>query len=210
MAEPLEAKTELSDETLCAMAAEGDSCAEEELIIRYRRVVLSRSRSYYLMGGDNEDLVQEGMIGLLKAIRLYDPGRGASFRTYANLCVNHALISAVTSAARNKHLPLNSSISFENPLLDENSGYLSGQESDQNLNPEDLLITQEEIQERLDSIQTRLSDFERCILGYYLKGLTYSEISRQAGRPIKSVDNAVQRVRKKLSRHNSHSDFSSS
>ena len=202
-------KDELSDETLCAMAAEGDSHAEEVLIIRYRRIVLIRSRSYYLMGGDNEDLVQEGMIGLLKAIRLYDPGRGASFQTYANLCINHALISAVTAAARNKQLPLNSSISFENPLFAENFGYLSGQESDQNLNPEDLLITQEEIQERLDSIQTRLSEFERCILGYYLKGLTYSEISRQAGRPIKSVDNAVQRVRKKLSRHKSHGDSSS-
>ncbi len=201
MAIPVENHNTISDEALCQRAAQGDSSAEEELVLRYRRMVLIRSRSYFLMGGDNEDLVQEGMIGLLKAIRFYDARRGAAFRTYADRCVNHALISAVTAAVRNKHLPLNNSISLENPLIDGTSNYLYGYGTEPTLNPEELLITQEEFYERLEAIQSRLSGFERRILGFYLKGLSYSEIARQADCSVKSVDNAVQRVRRKLSHH---------
>lgn len=199
MAIPVNCSNAFKDEELCLLAAQGDPQAEEQLILRYRRTVLVSARSYFLMGGDNEDLVQEGMIGLLKAIRFYNPQRGASFRTYASRCVNHALISAVTAAARNKHLPLNNSISLETPILNGNSNYLFGQGADTIADPEELMITQEELNERLVSIQNQLSSFERRILEYYLKGLSYSEIARQVGRPVKSVDNAVQRVRRKLS-----------
>ncbi len=194
----------MSDEMLCLATKQGDGMAEECLILRYRRTVLISSRSFFLMGGENEDLVQEGMVGLLKAIRSYDPRRGTSFRTFADRCVNHALISAVQSAARDKHTPLNTYVSLENPLFDDSAEYLPAEAMD----PEQLLILQEEIQECLDAVRSRLSSFEAKILGLYLKGLSYSEIALQVNRPVKSVDNAVQRVRRKLSRRLSHSDCS--
>ncbi len=194
----------MSDEALCLATKRGDGMAGECLILRYRRNVLISSRSFFLMGGENEDLVQEGMVGLWKAIRSYDSRRGASFRTFAERCVNHALISAVQSAARDKHTPLNTYVSLENPLFDDSAEYLPAEAMD----PEQLLILQEEIQECLDAVRSRLSSFEAKILGLYLKGLSYSEIALQVNRPVKSVDNAVQRVRRKLSRRLSHSDCS--
>lgn len=205
MAIPANYGNTLKDEELCRLAAQGDPQAEEQLILRYRRTVLISARSYFLMGGDNEDLVQEGMIGLLKAVRFYDPRRGATFRTFADRCVNHALISAVTKAARNKHLPLNNSISLETPLLDGNSNLSFPQEAETAPSPEDLMITREEFHERLAAIQSQLSHFELRILEYYLEGLSYSEIAQQVGRTVKSVDNAVQRVRRKLSHQELHS-----
>jgi RNA polymerase sporulation-specific sigma factor len=197
---------DMSDEALCLATAQGDALAEEHLILRYRRTVLISSRSFFLLGGENEDLVQEGMVGLLKAIRSYDSHRGASFRTYADRCVNHALITAVQSAARDKHTPLNTSVSLENPLFDDSADYLPGQA----LDPERQMILQEEVHECLGAIHSQLSSFETKVLGLYLKVLSYSEIALQVNRPVKSVDNAVQRVRRKLSHKLSHSDSSKS
>ncbi len=188
-----------TDEALCQLAQGGDAAAEEALLLRYRRAVLACSRSYFLMGGDNEDLIQEGMIGLLKAIRRYDAGRGASFHTFANRCINHALISAVTAAVRGKHLPLNTSISLESPLVDslDPLSFAAQPLPD----PEELIITEEELHERLRAIRSRLSKMEQRIIRYYLKGLSYSEIAQAMGCSVKSADNAVQRVRRKLSQH---------
>jgi RNA polymerase sporulation-specific sigma factor len=195
-----------SDEALCLAATRGDARAEEVLILRYRRRVLIASRSFFLLGAENEDLVQEGMVGLFKAIRSFDPSRGASFRTYADRCVNHAFLSAVQAAARDKHTPLNTSVPLENPLYDDRAEYLPGQAID----PERQMILQEEVRECLRAIRSQLSQFEIKVLGLYLKGLSYSEIASQVSRPVKSIDNAVQRVRRKLSRTKTQGDSSKS
>jgi RNA polymerase sporulation-specific sigma factor len=200
----------MSDEALCQAAAQGTVTAEETLVLRYRRLVRVCARPYFLLGGDSEDLVQEGMVGLLKAIRSYRAGQGASFHTYAEHCINHALISAVRAAARQKHIPLNTYVSFENPLFDKSPNLLSGQPALQQMDPEALMIGREEVKERLDAIRSQLSHFEAKILGLYLNGLSYSEIASQVNRPVKAVDNAVQRIRRKLSAQIFHGDVSES
>lgn len=179
-------RTECSDEFLCQLAAGGDQAAEEELVKRYLRFVRVCARPYFLAGGDSEDLIQEAMFGLLKAIREFDPQRDAAFRTFAEVCIRNRIRSAVTTAARDKHAPLNNSIPFESPMLG------SGDD------PEELYISREEEAERLDRLQQRLSPLEQSILSLFLRGLSYREISAQVGRPIKSVDNAVQRIRRKV------------
>ncbi|MCD7838504.1 MAG: sigma-70 family RNA polymerase sigma factor [Clostridiales bacterium] len=185
----------LTDEALCRLAAQGDQAAEELLAMRYARMVRACARPLFLMGGDSEDLTQEGMMGLLAAIRSYSPERGVSFHAYAETCVKNRMISAVRSASGKHHTPLNDSIPIETPLFDENCHYTATlPESD----PEEILITRESIQERLGSLFSKLSDFEAEILKLYLSGLSYSEIADQADRPVKSVDNAIQRIRRKL------------
>lgn len=182
-----------TDEQLCTLAHEGDSAAEETLVLRFTRLVRACSRPLFLMGGDSEDLMQEGMLGLINAIRDYAPEHGSSFRTFAEICVRNRMISAVRSASGKHHTPLNDSIPIEAPLFDESSHYdLS--ETD----PEAILITRETLQERMTLLNNRLSGFEAKVLGLYLSGLSYSEIAGQTGRPLKSIDNAVQRVRRKL------------
>lgn len=187
---------DLKDEALCLLAADGALWAEEELVSRYGRIVRMCARPLFLAGGDSEDLIQEGMLGLLAAIRRFDGGRDASFRTYAEICIRNRLRSAVKAARRVKHTPLNESVSFETPLFDGSSIHLFPSEE----SPEDLLISREEFKERLDSLRTRLSGFETEVLPHYLEGLTCGEIVQRVGRTPKSVDNAVQRIRQKLAR----------
>ncbi len=184
----------LPDGELCRRAACGEPRAEEELVSRYGRLVRVCARPLFLAGGDSEDLIQEGMLGLLSAIRSYDAGRPASFRTYAEICIRSRLATAVRAAQRDKHLPLNHSVSFETPLFDGTSAYLFSSEE----SPEDVIIGREALQERLDALRDQLSDFESEILSYYLGGLSCVEIARRVGRPPKSVDNAVQRIRRKM------------
>lgn len=179
-------QNECSDEFLCQLAADGDRVSEEELVKRYFRFVRVCARPYFLAGGDSEDLIQEAMFGLLKAIREFDPQRDAAFRTFAEVCIRNRIRSAVTTAARDKHAPLNNSVPFESPMLG------SGDD------PEKLYISREEEAERLDRLQQRLSPLEKNILSLFLRGLSYREISAQVGRSIKSVDNAVQRIRRKV------------
>lgn len=179
-------KSEYSDEFLCQLAAAGDRTAEEELVKRYLRPVRMYARPYFLVGGDSEDLIQEAMFGLLKAIREFDPQRDALFHTFAEVCIRNCIRSAITTATRDKHSPLNNSVPFESPML--GSG----------VDPEELYISREEEAERLDMLQKRLSPLERKILILFLHGLSYQEISIQVGRPVKSVDNAVQRIRRKV------------
>ena len=185
-----------TDEQLCDLAAQCNSDAESQLALRYSWLVRACARPLFLAGGDSEDLIQEGMVGLLSAIRTYDPVREARFRTYAEVCIRRRLLSAVRDASRDKHSPLNHYISFETPLFDT-AGYLSVQKE----NPEDVLIGKEEWKERLTALKDQLSGFEAKILRLYLNGLSYAEIAQQVGRSQKSVDNAVQRIRRKVARH---------
>lgn len=184
---------EQSDERLCALAAEGDRRAEDALISRYTRMVRQLSRPLFLMGGDSEDLIQEGMLGLWKAVRDYESGRGASFRTFAQTCVKNSMITAVRTAAGKHHIPLNDSVPFETLLFDR-SEQLSVTD------PETLYIDREVLQEQLNQFYSKLSGFEAKVLDLFLDGLSYSEIADQVERPTKSVDNAVQRIRRKLAK----------
>lgn len=200
-------ESNVTDEALCGQAAEGDRLAEEILVLRYNRLVRVCARPYFLLGGDSEDLIQEGMLGLIKAIREYNPNHSASFRTFAEVCVRNRIISAIKAASRDKHTPLNHSVSIENPLFDETSGYYSIDAMDHQADPETLVISREEFQERRQAILSQLSGFEATVLGFYLDGLSCSEIAAQVDRSPKSVDNAVQRVRRKLAQTNP-GDFS--
>ena len=195
-----------SDETLCGLAAAGDNNAEECLAARYSRLVRACARPYFLAGGDSEDLLQEGMIGLLSAIRGFDPGREASFQTYAEVCIRNRLLSAVRTAGREKHDPLNSSVSLEIPLYDDIPQPYPGQPLAES--PEEMLIGREEWKGRLTALRAMLSGFERTVLGLYLDGLSYAEIAAQTGKPLKSVDNAVQRIRRKAAPFFSSGDIS--
>ena len=202
---------QLTDEQLCVRAVSGDRLAEEELVVRYRRLVRMCARPYFLAGGDSEDLIQEGMLGLLAAIREYDPGRAASFRTYVEVCIKHRLLSAVRAASRDKHMPLNQSVSFETPLFSGNGDYFpyhapGGQVED----PEEILLSREAFRERMDALMGQLSGFEASILRLYLNGLSYIEIAAEVNKSPKSVDNAVQRIRRKLAQQSSSGDVSES
>ena len=200
-----------SDECLCVRSKSGDRSAAEELVLRYNRVVRVCARPYFLAGGDSEDLIQEGMLGLWNAIREYDPRREVSFRTYAETCIRNRLRSAITAAARDKHSPLNNSVSFETPLFDGFAVHdICGREYRCLENPEDTLIGQEEVRERMNVLKGQLSGFEAKILGLYLEGLSYSEIAAEVKRSPKSVDNAVQRIRRKVAQHFSSGDVSES
>ena len=188
-----------SDETLCHLVTNGNREAEEILVTRYNRLVRTCARPFFLIGGDSEDLTQEGMVGLIKAVREYDAEKEASFRTFAEICIRNRLHSVLRAAARDKHLPLNQSVPFDTPFFDSNS-YTVGSSDIAQANPEDLLILQESFNEMWKRVQKQLSEFEAKILGFYLDGLSYQEIAVKVCKSPKSVDNAVQRIRRKVAR----------
>lgn len=190
-----------TDEELCKLALSGIHMAEEVLVTRYRRLVRVCARPLFLAGGDSEDLLQEGMIGLLAAIREFDPKREAGFHTYAEVCIRNRLRSAVKMAARNKHTPLNHSLSLD---TDDPSDHRRQQ------SPEEILIDREAFAERMELFSGELSDLEYQVLRHYLDGLSSHEIAQAISRPPKSVDNAVQRIRRKLARHLAFGEFSES
>ncbi len=175
--------THYSDRELLALAAASHG-AMRELIQRHTRLVRACARPLFLAGGDHEDLVQEGMIGLLDAIRGYRPDSGTPFEAFAALCIRRHLISAVRAAAARKHAPLNDSV----PL--EGSGVLLS-------DPESELISREQFRDFMKALEQQLSPTERRVLALYLEGYSYREISRRLGKAQKSVDNAVQRIRRK-------------
>ena len=204
-------QSERADEALCTLAASGDRIAEEALVMRYHRLVRICARPYFLAGGDSEDLIQEGMVGLLAAIREYDSGKAASFRTFAEVCIKNRLISVIKAAARDKHMPLNNYVSFETPLFSGNGDHYAYGAADQlQEDPEAILLGREAFQERMRALEGQLSGFEASILRLYLNGLSYSEIAAEVNKSPKSVDNAVQRIRRKLAQHHSFGDFSES
>ena len=191
---------EMTDGTLCRLVAEGDRSAEELLVSRYNRLVRMCSRPFFLVGGDSEDLIQEGMLGLLKAIRTYDASKEASFRTYAEVCIRSRLYSVLRSQQLDNQAPLNHSVLLEAPFFDSNS-YTVDTFSVSQSNPEDLMILQESFDEMWKRVQDQLSEFEAKILGFYLDGLSYQEIAIKVRKSPKSVDNAVQRIRRKVAQH---------
>ncbi len=180
----------------------GDVQAEEALVAEYSRLVRMCARPYFLAGGDSEDLIQEGMIGLLSAIRRYEPASGVPFRAYAEFCIRRRLYSAIKSAARYKHTPLNDYVSIESPQFDESNAASSSFLRD----PEDLVIAREHFHELSRGFLGKLSGFESQIMGLYLDGLSYEEMAAKVGRSAKSVDNAVQRIRKKLTQFLNNGD----
>ena len=156
----------MTDEEICLLAEAGSTAAEEALVQRYGRMVRACARPLFLAGGDSEDLFQEGMMGLLSAVRSFERGRDASFRTYAEICIRRRLYSAIRAAQGSKHFPLNHSISFEPPLFDGTNAYLFSSEE----SPEDVIIGREELRERLAALKGQLSEFEAKILPPYLSG----------------------------------------
>lgn len=193
----------MDDEAVIEMVHKGESEALDFLIKKYRNFVRAKARSYFLIGADREDIVQEGMIGLYKAIRDYKEDKLTSFKAFAELCITRQIITAIKTATRQKHIPLNSYVSLDKPIYDE--------ESDRTLldvitgakitNPEELIINREEFDSMEDKMAELLSDLERKVLSLYLDGQSYQEISEELNRHVKSIDNALQRVKRKLERY---------
>ena len=196
-----------SDEALCALAAAGIRQAEEVLVTRYNRLVRTCARPFFLAGGDSEDLIQEGMVGLIHAVREYDSSKEASFRTFAEICIRNRLYSVLRAAARDKHAALNQSVPLDTPFFDSNS-YTSGTNNLAQRNPEEFMIDREHTAALLSGVRKQLSEFEAKILGYYLDGLSCREIAETVGKPPKSVDNAVQRIRRKVAQQLLSGDLS--
>ena len=193
----------MTDEDVVALCRTGDSVAVEYLLNKYKNFVRSKARSYFLIGADHEDIVQEGMIGLYKAIRDFRPEKLASFRAFAELCITRQIITAIKTATRQKHIPLNSYVSLNKPLYEEESDrtLLDVCAEGHSSNPEELIISQEDlrgIHQRIDEV---LSDLEQEVLAAYLDGKSYQEIADNLGRHVKSIDNALQRVKRKLERY---------
>ena len=193
----------LPDEDLISLIREGDSQATDYLMEKYKDLVRMRAGSMYILGGEREDLVQEGMIGLFKAIRDYDCGRDASFRTFASLCVSRQLYSFVRSSGRKKNIPLNTALSLNaSSGTDETEGeadaLLDFLKADETSNPEEYLLHQERLQRLEKKIEGQLSSFEKQVLDLHLTGMGYVEIAHVLNKPEKSTDNALQRVRTKL------------
>ena len=197
-----------SDEKLQDLSAEGNTMAEEELVTRYLRLVRICARPYFLVGGDSEDLTQEGMFGLISAIREYNTEMNTSFRTFAEQCIKNRLISAVRSASRKKHTPLNDGVSLDEFLSDEEKSMtvLIG-ESFRRV-PEEQVLARESVDEVFLTYSRCLSKLENQILVLFLDGLSYREIGDRLNRQQKSVDNAVQRIRHKLAQYNLRGDTS--
>ena len=193
-----------SDEMLADLARAGDDKALEELLERYRHYARAKARSYFLAGADREDIVQEGMIGLFKAVRDFDIQHNTAFRAFAELCITRQIITAIKTATRQKHMPLNSYVSLNKPLDDANGGERALAESlvsPSVLDPADLVISAEEIATIRNSMDELLSDLEIEVLQLYMDGKSYQEIADVLGRHVKSIDNALQRIKRKLEQH---------
>lgn len=191
---------EISDEEIVLKAKGGNKLAQEKIINKYEQFVRSKAKSYFLIGADKEDIYQEGMIGLYKAIRDFNPEKLTSFKGFAELCITRQIITAIKTATRQKHIPLNTYVSLNKPIYEE--------ESDRTLldviegltvsDPEELIIGREEVNHIEKEISKVLSELELEVLMSYLDGKTYQEIACDLDRQAKSIDNALQRVKKKL------------
>ncbi|MEI4790100.1 RNA polymerase sporulation sigma factor SigH [Bacillus sp. FJAT-53060] len=194
---------QLEDEQVIERVHVGDSDALDYLITKYRNFVRAKARSYFLIGADREDIVQEGMIGLYKSIRDFREDKLTSFKAFAELCITRQIITAIKTATRQKHIPLNSYVSLDKPIYDEESDrtlldIISGAKA---LNPEDLIISKEEFDDIEMKMGELLSELERKVLVLYLDGRSYQEISEDLNRHVKSIDNALQRVKRKLEKY---------
>ncbi|MDD2372731.1 MAG: RNA polymerase sporulation sigma factor SigH [Syntrophomonadaceae bacterium] len=197
------AYTEMIDEEIVELAQQGDQFAIEFLVDKYKNFVRAKARSYFLIGADKEDIIQEGMIGLFKAIRDYRLDKLTSFRAFAELCITRQIITAIKTATRQKHIPLNSYVSLNKPIYDEESDrtLIDILSTNKITNPEDIIISREEfifIEKKMGEI---LSSLEWKVLMAYLEGKSYQEIAAELKRHVKSIDNALQRVKRKLEKY---------
>ncbi len=191
------------DEDIVEMARGGNDLAQEFLIGKYKNFVRAKARSYFLIGADREDIIQEGMIGLYKAIRDFKAEKLSSFRAFAELCITRQIITAIKTATRQKHIPLNSYVSLNKPIYDEDSDrtLLDVLTGSRITDPEELLISREEFGDIEEKMGEILSELEWRVLMAYLDGKSYQEIADGLTRHVKSVDNALQRVKRKLERY---------
>lgn len=189
-----------SDKELVLKAQAGDLDAEESLMRKYKETVKIKAKMYYMAGADEDDVVQEGMIGLLKAIRQYDAKKDAAFGTFAGVCVTRQIISAIRTADREKHKALNTSISLSDPLKDSGDDMTLEDTLRTNMaeNPETLLVFKDIVYYIMNNGDNILSDFEMEVLSEMVKGKNYEEIAEKLGRNPKSIDNAMQRIKKKV------------
>lgn len=190
-----------NDQELVELVRNGHDFALDFLMNKYKILVERKAKSYFLIGASKDDVIQEGMIGLFKAIRDYNPHREASFYSFADLCVTRQMISAVKAATRQKHMPLNSYVSLNKPLYEEDSDktdLLEIMPSSKIVDPEEVFIGQENLHIIEDELHKRLSKMENEILELYVDGSNYVEIAELTNRPIKSIDNALQRIKKKV------------
>ena len=184
-------------------ASKGDKIALEYIIKKYKNFVKAKAKSYFLIGAEKEDIIQEGMIGLYKAVRDFDASKTNSFKGFADICITRQIITAIKTATRQKHIPLNSYISLNKPVYDE--------ESERTLldiiatsivtDPEELIISKEELKHIESKMNELLSDLELQVVEYYLNGKSYQYIADKLKRDVKSIDNALQRVKRKLEKH---------
>jgi RNA polymerase sporulation-specific sigma factor len=195
--------TEVADEELLDRARSGDDRAIDALLVRYRHYARAKARTYFLAGADREDIVQEGMIGLYKAIRDFQPDKRTAFRSFAELCITRQIISAVKSATRHKHMPLNSYVSLNQPVGGQDDAPPLEQALSDTApsDPADLVISAEEISGLRASLVELLSGLEAEVLRLYMDGKSYQEIASILGRHVKSIDNALQRIKRKLEQH---------
>ena len=189
----------LNDETLVEISKRGDGYATEILMEKYRNFVRAKSRTYFLIGADKEDIIQEGMIGLYKAIRDYNPNAQASFKSFAELCITRQIITAIKTATRQKHIPLNSYVSLSKPLYDEDNErvMLDTIMEYKKLDPQEIVIDKERFYSIEEKLSVILSKLELKVLNQYLEGKSYTEIALHIKRSEKSIDNALQRIKKR-------------
>ena len=190
----------MTDEQVVKLAQGTDSQALEYLLNKYKNFVRTKARSYFLIGADHEDIVQEGMIGLYKAIRDYRAEKLSSFRAFAELCITRQIITAIKTATRQKHIPLNNYISLNKPIYEEDSDrtLLDVITEEGISNPEEMLINREDLSIIEGRIGQMLSDLEKQVLFRYMEGKSYVEIAGEMHRHVKSIDNALQRIKRKL------------
>ena len=191
-----------TDEELIDRLRRGEDLITDYICDKYKNLVRSKARSMFILGADNDDLIQEGMIGLFKAVRDYDMGRDASFFTFAELCINRQMYTAVQAAKRQKHLPLNTYVSLDSGSMNQEGreeSTLAELIADRaELSPEELVLDKERVAYLEKTIETELSDFEKQVLDLYMTGMSYSQIAKVLGREEKATDNALQRLKSKI------------
>ncbi|EZP79092.1 RNA polymerase factor sigma-70 [Parageobacillus genomosp. 1] len=200
----------MEDERLVELVHQGDGDALDFLIHKYQNFVRAKARSYFLVGADREDIVQEGMIGLYKAVRDFKGDKLSSFKAFAELCITRQMITAIKTATRQKHIPLNSYVSLDKPIYDDESDrtlmdVISGTKA---TDPEELIVNREKVDDIEVKMAELLSDLERKVLALYLDGRSYQEISEELNRHVKSIDNALQRVKRKLEKYLEYREIS--
>lgn len=189
---------QLTDEELIEEIKTGNQEATEYLVKKYYPLVIKSTRTLYLIGADDEDLTQEGLIGLFKAIQSYDSENNASFFTFAQLCIKRQIYSAIKASNREKHSPLNSYISFYSSANENDVRLIENLEADTNTNPEHIILDQENTSRINELLSSHLSKMEQTVLPLYLDGMSYKDIAIKLNKPVKSIDNAVSRIRDKV------------